>query len=74
MFNSIGYEPYGFDDFQGSESGTQVMIGPGQYSVEETPNANYIENHNDQCSGTIAVHQFRECDITKISASVFVES
>ena len=64
MFNSIGYEPYGFDDFQGSESGTQVMIGPGQYSVEETPNADYIENHNEQCSGTIAVHQFRECDIT----------
>ncbi len=45
--------------FQGSESGTQVMVDPGQYSVEETSNASYNENHNEQCSGTIVVHQFR---------------
>jgi uncharacterized repeat protein (TIGR01451 family) len=50
--------------FPGSEAGTQVAIGPGQYSVTEVEDPDYAASYSADCSGSIALGESKTCTIT----------
>jgi hypothetical protein len=50
--------------FAGSETGTDVTLDPGSYSVEEGGQAQYTESKSADCSGTIALGESKTCTIT----------
>jgi uncharacterized repeat protein (TIGR01451 family) len=51
-------------NFPGSESGTTVTLDAGSYNVSETGPAGYAASYSSNCSGTIAVGQFKTCTVT----------
>src|SRR5439155_1498902 len=50
--------------FPGNESGTNVTLSAGAYSVSETGPSGYAESDGADCSGTIAVGQTKYCTVT----------
>ncbi|NJD53875.1 MAG: hypothetical protein FIB07_13525 [Candidatus Methanoperedens sp.] len=50
--------------FVGSETGTDVKIGAGYYSVNENWNPEYITSYSPDCSGQINMGENRTCTIT----------
>jgi hypothetical protein len=50
--------------FPGSESGTSVSLGAGDYSVSETPVSGYTPAYSAGCEGTIAAGEAKTCTIT----------
>jgi hypothetical protein len=51
--------------FPGAEApGTTVTLDAGNYSVDESPNANYTKTIGANCSGTIAIGEEKTCTIT----------
>jgi hypothetical protein len=50
--------------FQGSETGTDVKIGIGYYSVNENWNQDYITSYSSDCSGQINLGENKTCTIT----------
>lgn len=58
--------------FMGSQNGTQVLLGPGSYSVSVSSNPfGYIASMNSACSGAIAAGQTQTCVVT-LTASNFL--
>ena len=52
------------NDFAGSETGVDVTLDAGAYTVDETNSAGYIKTLSADCSGTVAVGQTKTCTIT----------
>ncbi|MBI5654537.1 DUF11 domain-containing protein [Candidatus Uhrbacteria bacterium] len=50
--------------FDGSSSGTTVVLGAGSYSVTEKGGGNYDASYSAGCSGTIAAGESRTCTVT----------
>jgi hypothetical protein len=50
--------------FQGSETGTDVKIGPGFYFVNENFNPDYTQSLSPECSGEINLGEIKTCTIT----------
>lgn len=50
--------------FVGSETGTNVALHPGAYSVSETPPSGYAVSYSAECSGTIALGETKTCTVT----------
>jgi hypothetical protein len=50
--------------FPGSTAGTPVAIGPGSYSVSETVDPGYAASYSAGCTGTIALGETKNCEIT----------
>ncbi len=50
--------------FPGDDEGTEVTVGPGEYSVTETEDRNYTATYSETCSGTIEAGQTVTCVIT----------
>ena len=52
------------DSFQGSESGTTVLLRPGGYVVDEDQYSGYETEFSSECEGSIDVSQTKTCTIT----------
>lgn len=50
--------------FDGSSSGTTVVLGVGDYNVAEKGSGNYDVSYGTGCSGTIAAGESRTCTVT----------
>lgn len=50
--------------FSGSETGTDIKIGPGYYSVNENWNPEYDSNYSIDCYGEIKLGDNKTCTIT----------
>jgi hypothetical protein len=50
--------------FQGSETGTDVKIGPGWYNVYENGNPDYNTNYSNECNSQINLSETKTCTIT----------
>lgn len=50
--------------FAGSETGTQVTLNAGSYSVDEMNLSGYTKTLGANCSGTIAIGETKTCTIT----------
>jgi hypothetical protein len=50
--------------FDGSETGTEVTLNAGSYSVDEQSDLGYTKTIGNNCSGTIAVGESKTCTIT----------
>ncbi len=50
--------------FDGSSSGTVVVLGAGSYSVTEKGSGNYDAAYSEGCSGTMAAGESRTCTVT----------
>src|SRR5207248_528902 len=50
--------------FAGSETGTDVSVTPGSYSVDEAGHVGYDETRSAGCTGTIALGETKNCTIT----------
>lgn len=50
--------------FQGSETGTEVEIGPGYYYVGEYYSTGYSQTNSPECSGYINLGETKTCVIT----------
>ncbi len=50
--------------FPGSETGTEVIIEPGMYSVDEQGALGYDKTLSADCAGTIAAGETKTCTIT----------
>ncbi len=50
--------------FPGNASGTEMTVGPGDYSVTEETYDNYDTTYSEDCTGTILAGQTRTCTIT----------
>jgi uncharacterized repeat protein (TIGR01451 family) len=65
--------------FQGSESGTEVLLDAGNYSVSEVLRSGYTPTFSSDCSGTISSGQTKTCTIINkqqkppIAPSIFLE-
>lgn len=59
--------------FAGSESGTEITLDAGAYSVSETDSFGYSQNASEDCSGIIAVGEEKTCTITNNDFDVLPE-
>ncbi len=50
--------------FPGDAEGTELIVGPGEYSVTEVENRNYTAGYSETCAGTIEAGQTITCIIT----------
>ena len=50
--------------FPGNETGTEVTLDPGSYSVSESGPGGYAASLSPDCSGTIAAGEIKTCTIT----------
>lgn len=50
--------------FPGSEDGVIVTMDPGEYSIDEDSSGSYSKSLGENCSGTIAAGEVKECVIT----------
>ncbi len=49
--------------FAGSEAGTTVIVEPGNFSIDETPDSAYVKTFEGDCSGVIAANETKTCTI-----------
>jgi len=54
----------GPSSFPGSETGTQVVVTPGSYTISESGPAGYLGSYSSGCSGTIVAGATVTCTIT----------
>ncbi|HWQ95800.1 MAG TPA: hypothetical protein VN368_00360 [Candidatus Methylomirabilis sp.] len=50
--------------FPGSETGTDIKIGQGWYSVNENWNQDYNTSYSEECNGQINMGEIKTCTIT----------
>ena len=52
------------ESFPGSETGTEITLSAGAYSVSEELEDNYTASYSIDCTGTIAINQNKTCTVT----------